>query len=188
MTKVSAIGVKKIFVGIMLSTVAKPYVDGDATTGLSPSELKTFLAAATTKEVENVHEDNWNYEKTLPSKTSYKNKLTGKPYRRSTGDVGESKITFTMGKYDFETKAYFEGGSSSTNKWSAASEFENKELTLVALTEDDVYIVFPKADIVAGGTTTDDAIGEAVEATALEPNIALESEAWVTKASVDSAA
>lgn len=184
----SQIGVKKLYYGVKLSTVLKPYENGDNTTGLSPAELKAFLAAATTKEVKNIHEDNWNYEKTLASKTGYKNKISGKIYRRSTDDPGESKITFTMGKYSFEDKADFEGGTSGANKWSAASEFENKELTIVALTEDDVYIVYPRADIVAGGVTTDDAIGESVEATALEPDIALESEAWILKSAVDSAA
>jgi hypothetical protein len=188
MAKISAIGVKKIFYGPALAAVAVDYVDGDTDTGLSPAELKAFLAAATTKQVENVHEDNWNYEKTLPSKTSYKNKLTGKAYRRSTDDPGESKITFSIGKYDFETKAAFEGGGASADKYSAPSEYNPKDMTLVALTEDDCYIVYPKADVTAGGVTTDDAVAISVEATALEPDIAIESEAWITKAAVDSAA
>lgn len=183
----SQIGIKMIAYGPVLSDVAAPY-DGTPSTGLSPSELKAFLALGTTKKVKNVHEDNWNYEKTLPSKTYYKNKLDKKAYRGSVDDPGESKITFTMGKYSFEDKASFEGGVASANKWSASSEFENKEYTLVALTEDDVYIVFTKADIIAGGVTTDDAIGESVEATSLSPDIALESEAWILKSAVDSAA
>ena len=182
----SQIGVKKIFYGPVLSAVATPY-DGTAATGLSPAELKAFLALGTTKKVDNVHEDNWNYEKSLPSKTWYKNKLTGKAYRGSTDDPGDSIITFTMGKYSFEDKADFEGGAGSANKWSAAMEFADKNYTIVALTTDDVYIVYPKADIIAGGVTTDDAIGESVQATALEPDIALESEAWVLKSAVDAA-
>lgn len=184
----SQIGVKKIFYGPALSAVAVPYVDGDDATGLSPAELKAFLAAATTKQVENVHEDNWNYEKSLASKTWYKNKLSGRKYRGSTDDPGDSIITFTMGKYNFETKAEFEGGAASANKWSAAAVFANKVMTLVALTEDDVYIVYTKADIVAGGVTTDDAIGESVQATAMEPDIQIESEAWILKSAVDAAA
>lgn len=182
--EVSLIGIKAVFYGPKLATVTKPY-DGTITTGLSPAELKTFLAAATTKQVKNIHGDNWNYEKSLPSRTGYKNKLTGKVYRRSTDDAGESKITFSIGKYDLETKADLEGGTASASKYSAASEYSPKELTLVALTEDNVYIVYPKADIVAGGVTTDDAVAIAVEATALEPDIAIESEAWIYKSAVD---
>lgn len=183
----SQIGVLEIHYGPMMTTVTAPY-DGTSATGLSPTELKAFLALPTTKKVKNVHEDNWNYEKALPSKTFYKNKLSGKNYRGSTDDPGDSVITFTMGKYSFEDKADFEGGVASANKWSAAAEFADKNLTIVALTTDGVYIVYPKADIVAGGVTTDDAIGESVQATALEPDIALESEAWILKSAVDAAA
>lgn len=187
MAETSAIGVKAIFYGPALTAVAVPYINGDPDTGLSPAELKTFLAAATTKQVKNVHEDNWNYEKTKASKTYYKNKLNKKAYRGSVDDPGESKITFSIGKYDFETKAAFEGGGASATKYSAPSQYEMKELTLVALTEDNVYIVYPKADIVAGGVTTDDAVAISVEATALDPDIAIESETWMYKSAVDSA-
>lgn len=184
--EVSLIGVKAVFYGPKFATVSTPY-DGTIATGLSPAELKTFLAASTTKQVKNIHEDNWNYEKTLPSRTGYKNKITGKVYRRSTDDAGESKITFSIGKYDLETKADFEGGVADSTKYSAAAAYEPKDLTIVGLTEDDVYIVYPKADIVAGGTTTDDAVAISVEATALEPDIAIESEAWIYKSAVDAA-
>lgn len=188
MGEISGIGIKAIYYGPKLSAVSTPFVDGDEATGLSASELKAFLSASTTKHVSNVHADQWNYEKTKPSKTYYKNKLTGKNYRSSTTDAGQSKITFSIGKYDFDTKAAMEGGASSTTKWSAASSYQAKELTIVALTEDGVYIVYPRADIIAGGVTTDDAVAIAVEATSLEPDIQIESEAWISKASVDAAA
>ncbi len=187
MAETSAIGVKAIYYGLKLSAVTTPYENGDPSTGLSAVELKTFLAAATTKQVKNVHEDNWNYEKTLASKTYYTNKLNKKAYRGSVDDPGESKITFSIGKYDFETKAAFEGGGANATKYSAPSEYALKEYTLVALTEDNVYIVYPKADIIAGGVTTDDAVAISVEATALDPDIAIESEAWIYKSAVDAA-
>ena len=185
MAEISGIGVKKIYYGPALSTVATPYVDSDTTTGLSPAELKAFLADAETKQVQNVHEDNWNYEKALPSKTYYKNKLTGKNYRGSTDDPGSSVITFSIGKYDFETKAALEGGTAGTVKYSAPDQYMPLSLTLVALTEDGCYIVYPKADIVAGGVTTDDAVAISVQATALEPDAGFESEAWILKSAVD---
>ncbi|WP_165021529.1 hypothetical protein [Dysgonomonas sp. ZJ279] len=185
--EVSLIGVKAIFYGAAISTVATPFVDGDATSGLSPAELKAFLANTETKKVKNIHGDNWNYEKAKASKNYYKNKLTGKNYRSSTDDPGVSKITFSIGKYDFDTKADFEGGNASADKWSAASKYTPKDLTIVALTEDNVYIVYPKADIIAGGVTTDDAVAISIEATALEPDIQLESEVQIHKSAVDSA-
>lgn len=184
MAEYSGIGVKKIFYGPALSSVTTPFT-GVVTTGLSAAELKAFLALETTEEITNVHGDNWNYEKTKPSKTYYKNKLTGLNYRASTSDAGTSKITFSIGKYDFATKAAFEGGAANTDKYSAPKTYSDLRLTLVALTEDGVYIVYPKADIIAGGVTTDDAIAISVEATALEPDIALESEAHISKTSVD---
>lgn len=185
MSEISGIGVKAIWFGSVISAVAKPYVKGDKTSGLSPAELKAFLAEETTKKITNIHEDNWNYEKTKPTRNGYKNKLKGTIYRKSTSDSGESKITLIVGKYDFELKAALEGGNASEDKWSAPSEFEPNEKTFVALTEDDVYIIYPKADIVAGGVTTDDAIGESVEVSALEPDIQIESEAHIRKSAVD---
>lgn len=183
--EISGISIKALYYGIALSAVATPYVDDDPTTGLSPAELKAFLALETTKQVKNIHEDNWNYEKTKPTKTYFKNKLTGKSYRSSTDDAGESKITFSIGKYDFDTKAALEGGGASETKFSAAKRYDPKNMTIVGLTEDDVYIIYPKADIIAGGVTTDDAVALSVEATSLEPDIAIESEAWIHKSAVD---
>jgi len=186
MAEYSGIGVKKLYYGPCLSAVTTAYT-GAAGTELSPAELKAFLAAGTTEEILNIHGDLWNYEKTKPTKTYYKNKLSGKNYRGSTTDTGMSKITFSVGKYDFATKAALEGGAADTTKYSASASVPDVKWTLVGLTEDGVYVVFPKADVVAGSVTTDDAIAISVEATALEPDIALEIEAWISKASVDAA-
>ena len=188
MSGISAIGIKAIYYGVALSAVAKPFVDGDNTSGLSPAELKAFLAAATTKQITNVHGETWKYEKTKPTKTYYKNQLTGKNYRGSVTDTGASKISFSIGKYDFETKADIEGGTGGADKYSAASQYKEKSLTLVGLTEDGVYIVYPKADIIAGTVTTDNALAIEVEATAMEPDIAIESEAQIRKSAVDAVA
>ena len=188
MSGISAIGIKAIYYGPALSAVAKPFVDGDNTSGISPAELKAFLALVTTKQVTNVHGETWKYEKTKPTKTFYKNQLTGKNYRSYVSDAGTSKISFMIGKYDFETKAVFEGGTGGTSKYSAANQYKENALTMVALTEDGVYIVYPKADVIAGSTTTDNALAIDVEATAMEPDIAIESEAQVLKSAVDAVA
>jgi hypothetical protein len=187
MSKFSAIGIKKIWYGPALSAVATKYVEKTVNTGLSPAELKAFLALATTKQVPNVHADTWKYEKAKPTKTYYKNKLTGKNYRASTV-AGDSKITFSIGEYDFATKADFEGGTASDTKYSAPEETVDITYTLVALTEDGVYFVYSKADIAAGGVTTDDAVAIEVEATALESDVdGLEAESHIAKSAVDAA-
>ncbi len=182
--KISAIGIKRIFYGEPISTVATPYEDGDPETGLSAGELKSYLAAASTKEVENVHQDTWNFEKAEPTLTQYKNQLTKKTYRQSV-EAGDSSITFSIGKYDMAVKADFEGGGATETKYSAPIEYPNKTLTIVALTEDDVYIVFTKAQVISRPTTTDDAIAIAVTATPMEPDIAIESEVWIHRSAVD---
>ncbi len=185
--KISAIGIKKIYYGAPLATVAIPYVDGRAETGLSAAELKAFLANASTKQVENVHQDTWNYEKAEATITQYKNQLTKKTYRQSV-EGGDSTITFSIGKYDFEVKADFEGGGSNDKKYSAPIDYKVENMTIVGLTEDNVYIVFPKASVIARGASADNAIAIAVTATPLEPDIQIEPEVWVLKSAVDNVA
>jgi DNA repair photolyase len=184
--KISAIGIKKIFYGAPLAVVATPYADGNADTGLSAKELKAFLANASTKQVENVHQGTWNYEKAEATVTQYKNQLTKKTYRQSV-EGGDSTITFSIGKYDLEVKADFEGGGSNATKYSAPLDYKVENMTIAGLTEDDVYIVFPKASVIARGASTDEAIAIAVTATPLEPDIQIEPEVWMLKSAVDSA-
>ena len=183
--QVSLIGIKRIFYGEPLTSIITPYVNGDASTGLSADELKTWLATA--KEVSNVHQDTWGYERTEPTITKYKNQLTKKVYRQSVDDAGEATISFSVGKYDFQTKADLEGGGATDGKYSAPVGFEELVKMVVGLTEDDVYIVFPKANMVTNGTTTDDAIALAVAATPMEPDIAIESEVLFDKSAIDAA-
>lgn len=186
MGEFSAIGIKKIYYGAVLANVAVPYVDSDPVTGLSAAELKAFLANAATKQVGNVHQDTWNYEKAEADMTQYKNQLNKKTYRMDS-TPGDSSIAFSIGKYDLVTKAAFEGGGADADKYSSPSEFSQIFKTIVALTEDGYYIVFPKAAINARGVTTDNAIALAVSATPMEPDIKVESEAWFSKTSVDAA-
>jgi len=189
MTKISAIGIKAISYGKPIATVAVPFdeTNEDNETGLSPAELKAFLAAATTKKVQNVHQDTWNYEETEASITKYKNQLTKKAYRQ-TVEPGDASIKFSIGQYDFDVKKDFKGGISTANKYSAPTTYKEQVMTIVALTEDDVYIVFTKANITANDISTDGAIALAVTADPMEPDIQVESIAWISKAAVDKAA
>lgn len=186
MEQFSAIGIRKIYYGEKIKTVAVPYDENneDNETGLSPKELKVWLETA--KQVKNVHQDTWNFEEGEPTKTSYRNQLTKKVYRSKT-EPGDTAIKFTIGEMDNQVKKDFKGGVATENKYSAAATYKDRYMTIVGLTEDDVYIVFPKANVTANDVTTDDAIAMAVTATPEEPDIEIETIAWISKASVDKA-
>lgn len=182
-TPISLIGIKKLYYGTKLSAVATPYVQGTAGTGLSVAELKAFIASA--KEIPNVHGDTWNFEEPVPTVTDHKNKLTGQVYRQ---DIvpNPAKISFTVGRYDFAIKADLQGGTANDTKYSSPSSVSPVEKTVVGLTEDDVYIVLTRGNVLVGGKTTDNAIGLASEVVALEPTVSgLEAVAMITKAAVD---
>lgn len=184
MSQISAIGIKGIFYGSVIDTVAVSYdeTNQDNETGLSAAELKAFLATA--KKVTNVHQDTWNYEEGEATITQYKNQLTKKTYRQ-TVEPGDASIKFSIGQYDFDVKKDFKGGVATANKYSAPSTYKEQNMTIVGLTEDDVYIVFTKANVTANEISTDGAIALAVTATPMEPDVALESIAWISKSAVD---
>jgi hypothetical protein len=186
--KISAIGIKQIFYGEVIREVAVKYdeTNKDNATGLSATELKAFLKKATTKQDKNVHQDTWSFEESEASRTPYKNQLSKKVYRQST-EPGDTTMKFSIGQYDFETRADFKGGVATTDKYSAPSTFTENYKTIVGLTEDNVYIVFTKAQIDANDASTDGAIAISVTATPMEPDIEIESIAWISKKAIDDA-
>ncbi len=121
-------------------------------------------------EVKNVHQDTWTLEEAEASKTNYKNQLTGKTYR-SDKEMGDIAMNFTLGEYDYQTKADLLGGTATETSWERAAGKVNIEKCLVGLTEDDQYIVIPRADIAAREATTDKAVGLPVVGTELEPTV-----------------
>ena len=186
MANISAIGIKKLYYGDPIAAVTKAVEEGDATSGYSALELKALIPTLT--EVKNVHGDTWNYEEAEANITRYKNQLTGKPYRQDS-EAGETQISFTIGQYDYKTKADLQGGVATASSWSRPAGAVDIRKTVVALTNDDIYILMPNAAIVGRGATTDNAIGLAVGATAMEPTVeGLEIEKWFDKKAVDEAA
>ena len=131
--------------------------------------LATILPQLT--EVKNVHQDTWTLEESEASKTNYKNQLSGLTYR-SDKEMGDVSVNFTLGEYDYQTKADLMGGTATETSWERASGKVTIEKTLVGLTEDDQYVVIPRADISARESTTDKAIGIPVVGTELEPTVA----------------
>lgn len=176
MGKVSAIGIKKLY-----------HLDpAEVKADITESVLKGLLEKAT--EIENVHQDTWNIDESEPSQEFYKNQLTGMNYREGTKTMGDVAFNFTIGQYDYQTKAELMGGTATATTWKRARGIVNIKKCMIALTEDDVYVVLPYANISSREASTDNAIGLATTATALEPtDTAIASEYWLDKSAVDAA-
>lgn len=155
----------------------------DKATGLSGGEIAALLAKATTKKVQNVHGDTYQYEEAEASVTRYKNALTGE-YYRETSEPGEVKINFTIGEYDYATKADLQGGKATEKSWER-DKHKPIHKCVIGKTKDGVYVVFPKAAINARGSNTDKAVGLAVSAVPLSTGVdGLASEKWFDESEV----
>ena len=146
-----------------------------------------FNLLKTATEVKNVHGETWTLEEAEANKTVYKNQLTGKVYR-SDKEMGEVKMNFTIGEYDYAPKADLLGGTATDTTWERAKGKVSIEKFLVGLTEDDQYIVIPRADIAAREATTDKAVGLPIVGTEIEPtNEQVAAEYWFDASVVKSA-
>lgn len=163
--KVSSIKIKDLRYNEVLNTA--PDLSGVAA-----------LFKAATK-IDNSHQGTFAYEEEEPTINSYKNDLTGKVYR-SDVEPGDKRINFVIGQYDFETKAALQGGKSDeTGKsYTSGDSAELKYKSFFALTQDNVLIVFPKANIIARNSSTDNAIGLAVSAVPEEVSGVTKDEYW----------
>lgn len=136
-------------------------------------------------QVLNSHQDTWTIEESEPSQDAYKNQLTGGVYRMGKKEMGDLTFNWTIGQYDYATKAVFLGGTATATSWKRARGIVEIKLALVALTEDDQYCLLPYANIAANEANTDGAVGIAIKGTAMEPeNEALASEYWFDKDAV----
>ena len=163
---ITAVNIKKLWYGNTTEVKAK----------ITGQSLFALLSKLT--EVKNVHQDTWSLEEAEANKTVYKNQLTGKVYR-SDKEMGEIKMNFTLGEYDYKTKAELLGGTATDTSWERATGKVSIEKCLVGLTEDDQYIVIPRADIAARESTTDKAVGLPIVGTELEPtNEQVAAEYW----------
>ena len=187
MSKISASDIKKLW-----------YAD-QITTALTPSGLKA-LVTSTAKEIENVHQDTWQIDESEASQDSYRNQLTGHVYRLGKRQMGDLTINFTVGQYDYATKAALMGGdmldstgavtttASNAVGWKRSNDVVEMYKTLIALTVDDVYVVVSRSSLGARESSTDGAIGMAMSGTMTDPVTAgVASEYWYDKATVDAA-
>ncbi len=144
-----------------------------------------MLKKDTTKEVKNVHQDTWTLEETEAQQDGYRNQLTGSIYRMGTKTMGEVTFNWTIGQYDYPTKAEFLGGTATATSWKRPRGVVEIRKTLIALTEDNQYCVLVHANIRARQANTDGAVGLAIIGTAMEPqNDAIMSEYWFDSAEV----
>lgn len=170
--KVSAIKIKDLRYAEVLS--AAPTLSGVAT---------GFKSAT---KIDNSHQQTFTYEEDEPTVTQYKNELTNKTYR-SDVEAGEKRINFTVGQYDFDLKAALQGGKSGdTGKsYTAGDSAELRYKAFYALTQDNVLIVFPRANIIASNSSTDNAIGIAVSAIPEEVSGVTADEYWFDAEELD---
>ena len=153
------IGIKRLWYGSPLVT--------------APTQASVSTLIGNSTEVTNVHQDTWGYTQDDPDVTDYINELTGRPYYRDKADEGNKVIAFTMGEYDYATKAALQGGEvvlsgSTAVGWKAPTTpaFVNK--SVIALTKTGTYIIFTNASIVAKGDQQQKAVGLGVTAVAME--------------------
>ena len=168
---ISAVGIKRILFA------ATSVVTADIT----PAIAKTLIAAAETAgdEVMNVHGETWQIEESEASVTGYKNQLNGQTYRYD-NTPGEITPSFSIGQYDWKTKASLMGGTvidvgtsgdKKTVGWKRSTEKVVINKALFCLTEDDVWFIFPNCQIVARESNTDKAIAIAVKGLVQTPKV-----------------
>lgn len=140
------------------------------TTAVTAASLATLLKATTTKQVKNVHQGTWNLTEEEATTTGFKNQLNGLQYR-SDKEMGAIHADFTIGQYEYSTKADLMGGTATESSWQRASGKVNIEKAIIALTDDDQYCVIPKTNVAAREATTDNAVAIPVVATEEDPQI-----------------
>lgn len=152
------------------------YADTSVVTAdITPEIAKALIQAAIAAkdEVQNVHGETWQIEETEASVTGYKNQLNGQNYRYDT-TPGDITPAFTIGQYDYKTKAALMGGKAikkggdGADKdnivgWKRATGKVTINKALFCLTDDDVWFIFPNCQIVAREANTDKAVAIAVK-------------------------
>lgn len=163
----SAIGIKKLYYGAVIT----------ATTNLTASGVAVLISSST--EITNVHQDTFELVEDDATQETYKNQLTKAVYRTGSKEMGDITLNFEVGQYDYATKAALMGGTSTANSWARQRGSVDVNHSFIAITEDNVAIVFPKCSVISSEGNTDGAISIKMSAKVLEPeNTALSSEYW----------
>lgn len=160
------------------------YGDSIKTGTLDGAAVAAFINDSKVKKVNNVHDTTWAYEEAEASITDYVNQRNGKVYYRD-ATPGAVQISFSIGQYDYETKADLQGGEGTETSWTR-KDYDLTYKCVVAVTKDDTYIVFPNASITArGGMVEDKVIGIMFAAVAMDTGVdTIPSEMWLDKSEV----
>lgn len=159
------------------------YCDPLKTAITKMADVTTLISSATA--VENVHGDTWNFTQDDPSVTEYVNQLTGEIYYRERTAEGKSTINFTMGEYDYATKAALQGGeviqeTESAVGWKKTAYKGEVFKGIIAQTKTGNYIIFSNAHITAKTDKQDHNLGLGVTAVACESEKAdIAPEYWI---------
>lgn len=193
MGKISAIDIKKLW---YTDCISKPLIPKASESATGKQGLDALITSA--KEIENVHQDTWQIEEGEASQDSYRNQLNGHVYRLGRKQNGDLTVQFTVGQYDYATKAALMGGNmldedgevtttaSEAVGWERAKDSIEMYKTLIALTVDDVYVVISRASLNAREANTDKAIGLAMSGMMTDPTVTgVSSEYWYDKSAVD---
>ena len=150
--------------------------------GMHPEDFRHFYEKVKSrpfKDVQIVHQGTYEYTEEDGTLTEFKDELTGQTYR-SSFEAGSQSLNWVIGAYDFATKAELMGGKPlDTDKgWERGNAGEQRYKCIVAITNDDVAIIFPKANLVGRGASTDGAVGLSMSATPLKSSTTIASEYW----------
>jgi hypothetical protein len=157
-------------------------------TDIDSTLFASLWKAAADTAITNMHQETWTYEEAEASQDFYTNQLTGKKYRAGVKQMGDITVNFTIGPYDYKTKANVLGGTvieegTDGNKkavgWKRADGVVDIYKTVMALTRDNQYILLPYVSIAAREANTDKAVGLAVKGTVIEAQVSgVSSEYW----------
>lgn len=128
---ITAVEIEELYYSDPIATVT------NKASGLTGAEVAAILKDAKTKQVKNVHGDTFQYEESEANVTRYKNALTGE-YYRETSEPGEVKLNFTIGEYDYATKADLQGGTSTEKSWERGKH-KSIHKCIIGKTKDGVY-------------------------------------------------
>ena len=200
MGKISAIDIKKLWYTDCISSALTPAALLALVGKRKGIGGVTEETTGTATEILNVHQDTWQIDEGEATQDSYRNQLTGHVYRLGKRQMGDLTVNFTIGQYDYETKAALMGGdmlkstgavtttASEAVGWQRSNDVVEMYKTLIALTVDDVYVVISRSSLGARESSTDGAIGMAMSGTMTDPtSTGVSAEYWYDCATVNAA-
>lgn len=141
-------------------------IDAIAAAGSIESYIKAFLNTAS--KIENVHADTFDYTEEEASTTDFVNQLKKLTYYIDP-TPGSVTMSFSIGQYEYQTKADLVGGTATATGWERPRQSSIIYKSMLAVTKDRTYIFIPKAMIDARSEMIESKVhGLALTATMLD--------------------